>query len=72
MADWDQHRRNQINTAMRESAKATARLQGMKLGVFLDPPRAAVGHMPFRGHRTQAEVFAAMTAGERRRYLERA
>lgn len=45
--DWHQERLNRVRTAIGESELAIARLRGMKLRAQLDPPKPAIGHMPF-------------------------
>jgi hypothetical protein len=51
---FEQHERNVLNHARRESAQAEARLAGMKIRARLDPPKAAPWVFPYYG-RTCAE-----------------
>jgi hypothetical protein len=44
--------------AMLEKARCFERVRAYRELAKKKPPRAAVGHMPFPGHRTQAQVKA--------------
>lgn len=60
---FDQHRMNRLAHALRGSAHATARLQGMKQrGRYA---KAASGGFPYAGHRTCAQWEGPNRRGSR-------
>jgi hypothetical protein len=45
-----------LTLALIEKQRCFERVRRWREEAKVKPPRAAVGHMPFPGHRTQAEV----------------
>lgn len=70
MADWDQHRRNRVNHAIRESELTFAKVRGWRNQVEIGngPTQIAIRPFPYPGHRTQAQVREQMTPGQWRKY----